>query len=50
MGRKKIYKTEEERHNAEKRRKLKWYYRNMELVRNNNMNYYWRKKNEKINN
>lgn len=51
MGRNKIYKTEIDRLNAERKRKLRWYYRNSDKVKKANMNYYWRKKsNEKINN
>ena len=51
MGRHKIYPTETERHSAEKKRKLKWYYKNSERVRKANMDYYWtHRKYEKTNN
>jgi len=50
MGRHKIYQTEEARHEAEKQRKRKWYYKNSEQVKQMNMAYYWKhKQNEKTN-
>ena len=50
MGRNKVHRTEEERHNAEKQRKRNWYYRNSERIKKANMDYYWKHKYEKTNN
>jgi hypothetical protein len=44
MGRKKIYESEHERHEAEKRRKREWYKRNSEHVRRYRMDNYRKQK------
>jgi len=44
MGRKKVYKTEEERHDAEKLRKRKWYRRNADKINKLRMEKYYAKK------
>ena len=44
MGRKKVYETEKQRHEAEKRRKRNWYYRNSDRIKKERMEDYWRKK------
>ena len=38
MGRKKIYKTKEDKYEAEKRWKREWYYRNSERINEKRMN------------
>ena len=44
MGRKKIYKTDEERFEAKKRWWLSYYYRNQELVKQKNLDRYHKNK------
>ena len=44
MGRKKIYETEQERHDAEKRRKRDWYYRNQTETNKRRMRKYYQNK------
>jgi len=40
MGRKKIYNTQEEKHEAEKAKKRRWYWRNADKIRKINLEYY----------
>jgi uncharacterized protein YijF (DUF1287 family) len=46
MGRHIIYKTKEEKYEAEKRWKREWYQRNIDHVRKINLEYYHKNKNE----
>jgi len=44
MGRKKIYKTKEDKYDAELKWKREWYYRNAKRIKETRMEDYWRKK------
>ncbi len=44
MGRKKIYKTKDDKYDAEKRWKREWYWRNSEKIKKRRMENYWKTK------
>ena len=48
MGRKKIYNSKEEKHEAELRWKREWYRRNSDKVKQYRMSKYWKNLGEKL--
>jgi hypothetical protein len=44
MGRNRIYKTPEDKYEAEKRWKREWYHRNSERIKKSNLDYYHKHK------